>query len=108
MTCGSTGCTSENPARRLRLKRSAAAVAALALAASTLAVAVPAPARADACGSVDGVHVSIEGCSDVAGTVEQYAPAAESVDPPPGPAGDVTACVDVGRRVSVSGCVGTP
>ncbi|QLL10248.1 hypothetical protein H0P51_15470 [Mycobacterium vicinigordonae] len=77
-------------------------------AASTLALAAPAEARADACGSVDGVHVSIEGCSDVAGTVEQYAPAAESAEPPQGPAGNVTACVDVGRRVSVSGCVGTP
>lgn len=75
----------------------------LVVAAGALALAAPAQARADACASVGGRHVSVGGCSDVAGTVEQYTnPPADS---PPAPAGNVYACAGVGRHINVSGCV---
>ncbi|ORW06944.1 hypothetical protein [Mycobacterium lacus] len=99
-----------NAPRRARSWLSAAAlVLAMAGAAGALALAAPAQARADACASVGGRHVSVGGCSDVAGTVEQYASSQDSTPPPPppAPAGSVNACADVGRYFDVSGCVGT-
>ncbi|WP_082977224.1 hypothetical protein [Mycobacterium sp. 852002-50816_SCH5313054-b] len=90
----------------------------MAAVAVAVSVAVPAHARADACASVGGARVSVGGCTDIAGTVEQYVPppayypppsAAESAPPPPppAPAGSVSVCANVGRHVNVSGCVGT-
>ncbi|SOJ55567.1 hypothetical protein MSIMFB_03049 [Mycobacterium simulans] len=93
-----------------------AVVLALAAAAGALSVAAPAQARADACASVGGRHVSVGGCTDVAGTIEQYVPPpayypppSESAPPPPPPepAGYASVCANVGRHVNVSGCVST-
>jgi len=79
-------------------------VVALMVVGGALALAAPAQARADACASVGGRHVSVGGCSDVAGTVEQYTnPPAQSA--PPAPAGNAYACANVGRHIDVSGCV---
>ncbi|WP_239656271.1 hypothetical protein [Mycobacterium riyadhense] len=94
----------------------AALVLAMTAAAGALSLAAPAQARADACASVGGRHVSVGGCTDVAGTVEQYVPPpayypppSESAPPPPppDPAGYANVCANVGRHVSVSGCVST-
>jgi hypothetical protein len=82
------------------------------------AVAAPAQSRADVCGSVGGRHVSVSGCGSVADAIapwvpppSQYAPLPEDYEtaapppPPPPPAPNVTVCANVGRRISVSGCV---
>ncbi|ETW21132.1 hypothetical protein [Mycobacterium gastri] len=49
----------------------AALVLGMAAAAGALALAAPAQARADACASVGSHYLSVDGCSDVSGTVEQ-------------------------------------
>ncbi len=70
-------------------------------------------ARADVCASA-GRRVSVSGCANVADTVAQwvppptaYAPLPEDYPPPPPPPppANVSVCANVGRRVSVSGCV---
>ncbi|MHA3022296.1 hypothetical protein ACXPWS_18825 [Mycobacterium sp. BMJ-28] len=80
---------------------------------------VAVPAHADVCGSVGGRrgHVSVGGCTDIAGAIadwapppSEYAPLPEDFDapPPPPPIGsNVSVCGNVGGprgRVSVSGC----
>ncbi|WP_245850154.1 hypothetical protein [Mycobacterium angelicum] len=78
-------------------------VVALMVVGGALALAAPAQARADACANVGGRHVSVGGCSDVAGTVEQYTNPPAGY--PPAPAGNAYACASVGRHIDVSGCV---
>lgn len=81
------------------------------------------PAHADVCGSVGGRrgHVSVGGCTDIAGAIadwapppSMYAPLPEDFEtappppPPPPPVGsNVSVCGNVGGprgHVSVSGC----
>ncbi|KWX56634.1 hypothetical protein [Mycobacterium sp. NAZ190054] len=77
----------------------------------------PALAGADVCGSVGGRHVSVNACGSIADAVapwvpppSAYAPLPEDYNaapppPPPPPPPNVTVCANVGRRISVSGCV---
>lgn len=75
---------------------------------------------ADVCGSVGGRHVSVSGCGSVADAIAPwvpppgaYAPMPEDYyaapppppPPPPPPLPNVNVCANVGRRVSVSGCI---
>lgn len=80
----------------------------------------PAVAGADVCASV-GRRVSVSGCANLADTIADYVPppayyapmpedepAPEYTappPPPPPPAPNVSVCANVGRRVTVSGCV---
>jgi len=59
-------------------------------------------AHATICGSVGGRHVDVSGCADPFSELDDalYAP------PPPPPAPNVNVCVNAGRRINVSGCVG--
>jgi hypothetical protein len=63
-------------------------------------------ANADVCASV-GRRVSVSGCTNVADTVNSYAPPPAAYAPlpqdfPPPP--PVSVCVGAGRRIHVSGC----
>lgn len=64
-------------------------------------------ADADVCASV-GRRVSVSGCTNVADTVNAYAPPPAAYAPLPGdfppPPPPVNVCVGVGRRIHVSGC----
>ncbi len=66
-------------------------------------------ANADVCASV-GRRVSVSGCTNVADTVNAYAPPPAAYAPlpgdfpPPPPPPPVNVCVGVGRRIHVSGC----
>ncbi|WP_226863510.1 RNA-binding protein [Mycolicibacterium baixiangningiae] len=71
---------------------------------------VPA-AQATLCGSVGGRHVDVTGCADPLSYLNDALPP----PPPPGapppppvyvpPAPNVDVCANVGRRISVSGCI---
>jgi hypothetical protein len=66
----------------------------------------PGVANADVCASV-GRRVSVSGCTNVADTVNTYAPPPAYYAPlpqdfPPPP--PVSVCVGAGRRIHVSGC----
>lgn len=70
----------------------------------------PGVAKADVCASV-GRRVSVGGCTNVADTVNSYAPPPadyaplpQDFPPPPPPPPPVNVCVGAGRRVHVSGC----
>lgn len=82
---------------------------------------VPVTAHADVCGSVGGRrgHVSVGGCTDIAGAIadwapppSEYAPLPEDFDTPPPPpppeiGSNVSICGNVGGprgRINVSGC----
>ncbi|WP_048633792.1 hypothetical protein [Mycolicibacterium aurum] len=96
-------------------------VAPIGLCAITVGLSVLAPspqAVADVCGSVGGRHVSVNACGNLADAIApwvpppaEYAPlpedyaAAPPPPPPPPPPPNVTVCANVGRRISVSGCV---
>jgi hypothetical protein len=66
-------------------------------------------ANADVCASV-GRRVSVSGCTNVADTVNTYAPPPAYYAPlpqdfpPPPPPPPVSVCVGAGRRIHVSGC----
>ncbi len=60
-------------------------------------------ANADVCASV-GRRVSVSGCTNVADTVNTYAPLPQDFPPPPPPPPNVSVCVGGGRRIHVSGC----
>jgi hypothetical protein len=67
-------------------------------------------ANADVCASV-GRRISVNGCTNVADTVNGYvtppagyAPLPGDFPPPPPPPPPVNVCVGVGRRIHVSGC----
>ena len=92
----------------------------LGLCAMTLALAALSQtpqAAADVCGSVGGRHVLVNACGSIADAIApwvpppaEYAPlpadyAAAPPPPPPPPPPNVTVCANVGRRISVSGCV---
>lgn len=74
----------------------------------------PAPSIHDTaiCGSVGGRWVDVSGCSDPLYEVNDAlapppppgAPPPEYVPPPP-PRPNVNVCANVGRRISVSGCI---
>jgi hypothetical protein len=86
----------------------AAGVAVLALTAIPEMYAVvqpPGEAHADVCASV-GRRVSVSGCTNVADTVNSYAPPPGDYAPLPQdfPPPNVNVCAGVGRRVHVSGC----
>jgi hypothetical protein len=85
----------------------AAAVAALAVASN---VVVPTGvANADVCAGV-GRRISVSGCTNVADTINAYAPPPGDYAPlpgdfpPPPPPPPVNVCVGAGRRIHVSGC----
>lgn len=68
----------------------------------------PGAANADVCASV-GRRVSVSGCTNVADTVNTYAPPPGDYAPlpqdfPPPPPPNVSVCAGVGRRIHVSGC----
>ena len=56
-------------------------------------------AHASVCGSVGGRYVDVSGCADPFSELNDalYAP-------PPAP--NVNVCVNAGRRINVSGCIG--
>jgi hypothetical protein len=90
----------------------AAGIAVLALTAIPEIYAVVQPsgvANADVCASV-GRRVSVSGCTNVADTVNTYAPPPAYYAPlpqdfpPPPPPPPVSVCVGAGRRIHVSGC----
>lgn len=74
---------------------------------------------ADVCGSVGGRRVSVSGCGSIADAIApwvpppaEYAPMPEDYyaappppPPPPPPLPNVNVCANVGRRISVSGCI---
>ncbi|MDA2890575.1 hypothetical protein PDG61_06615 [Mycolicibacterium sp. BiH015] len=75
-------------------------------------------ASADVCGSVGGRHVSVNACGNVADAIAPWVPppaayaplpedysAAPPPPPPPPPPPNVSVCANVGRRISVSGCI---
>ncbi|OBI23472.1 hypothetical protein A5712_00150 [Mycobacterium sp. E2327] len=65
----------------------------------------PGVANADVCASV-GRRVSVSGCTNVADTVNTYAPPPGDYAPLPQdfPPPNVSVCAGVGRRIHVSGC----
>ena len=85
----------------------AAGVTVLALTAIPEIYAVVQPsgvANADVCASV-GRRVSVSGCTDVADTVNSYAPPPGAYAPLPQDfTPNVSVCAGVGRRIHVSGC----
>ncbi|WP_197518404.1 hypothetical protein [Mycobacterium sp. E3198] len=85
-----------------------AGIATLALTAIPEMYAVVQPsgvANADVCASV-GRRVSVSGCTNVADTVDTYAPPPGDYAPLPQdfPPPNVSVCAGVGRRIHVSGC----
>lgn len=76
-----------------------------------------APAQATVCGSVGGRHVDVSGCADPLYEVNDVLapppppPPGEPPPPPPPPAyvpaapPNISVCANVGRRVSISGCI---
>lgn len=93
----------------------AAAGAAVLVISTGLAVHDAPAAQATVCGSVGGAHVDVSGCSDPLYEVNDVLappppPGAPPPPPPPpayvpAPAPNISACVNVGRRISISGCV---
>jgi hypothetical protein len=91
------------------------AAAVLLAAGMGMAVAPPPEAAADVCGNVGGRHVSVSGCTDVAGAIADWAPPPESyaplpqdyesTAPPPPPPPPPP---QIGSNVSVCGNVGGP
>ncbi|KUI45401.1 RNA-binding protein [Mycobacterium sp. IS-1590] len=80
--------------------------AAAALFAGGLVTANPPSAEATLCGSVGGRFVDVTGCADPLSYLNELPPPPPPpVYVPPPPAPNVSACVNVGRRVSVSGCI---
>ncbi|MBS1691532.1 MAG: hypothetical protein JST91_04850 [Actinobacteria bacterium] len=72
--------------------------------------------NADVCANVGGRRVSVSGCGNIADAVApwvpppaEYAPLPEDYvappPPPPPPLPNVNVCANVGRRISVSGCI---
>ena len=103
-----------------KLFAGAAAAASLATVPAAVAtVATPATSSADVCASA-GRRVSVSGCANLADVMAPYvpppayyAPLPEDYPPPPPPVyvppppplPNVNVCANVGRRISVSGCI---
>lgn len=64
-------------------------------------------ALADICGSVGGPHVDVGGCTDPYGGPGMMGPemGPGMMGPEMGGGPGLEACADVGRRISVGGCV---
>lgn len=107
-------------------RRLAAGCAAALFVGAGLTVVTAPVAGASVCGSVGGAHVDVTGCADPLSELNDalppppppaYVPPPPPPDappppppppayvPPPPPPPNVDVCADVGRRVSVSGCV---
>ncbi|OBK75810.1 RNA-binding protein [Mycobacterium sp. 1164985.4] len=71
--------------------------AAAALFAGGLVTVPPPSAEATLCGSVGGRFVDVTGCADPLSYLNEL--------PPLPPAPNVNVCANVGRRISVSGCI---
>ncbi len=103
-----------------KLLAGAATAASLATVPAAIAtVATPGISSADVCASA-GRRVSVSGCADLGDVVAPwvpppayYAPLPEDYPPPPPPPvyvpppplPNVNVCANVGRRISVSGCI---
>ena len=97
-----------------KLLAGAAAAASLATVPAAIAtVATPATSSADVCASA-GRRISVSGCADLGDVMAPwvpppayYAPMPEDYPPPPPPPPlpNVNVCANVGRRISVSGCI---
>ena len=94
----------------------AAACAAAAIAFAAGLTVIEAPVAGAVCGSVGGRYFDVSGCADPLNELndalppppppEGYPPPPPAyVPPPPPPRPNVTVCANVGRRISVSGCV---
>jgi len=82
-------------------------------------VVAPAHSWADVCVGAGGRHVSVSGCGNIADAIapwvpppaayaplpEDYETAAPPPPPPPPLPPNVNVCANVGRRISVSGCI---
>ncbi len=77
-------------------------------------------AGATVCGTVGGYRVNVSGCADPFAYVDSALPPPPPPPPPPGapppppppayvppppPAPNVSVCANVGRRISVTGCI---
>ena len=103
-----------------RIRALTAAALAAASVPATMAIFLGAGvADADVCGSI-GRRVSVGGCANIADTVEDYVPPPAyyaplpgdppppeyvAPPPPPPPPPNVRVCANVGRRISIGGCV---
>ncbi|MET0475486.1 MAG: RNA-binding protein [Mycobacterium sp.] len=100
------------------MRRAAGWVAAVIVAAGLTVV--QAPAASAICGSVGGRHVDVSGCSDPLYELNDLLPPPPPPPPPPGeaappppppvyvpppPRPNVSVCANVGRRITVTGCV---
>lgn len=81
-----------------KLRKLAALWAAAMVLGTCLLVQTAPVSGAAVCGSVGGARFDVTGCADPFSEIG-YPP------PPPPPAPNVTVCADVGRRISVSGCI---
>lgn len=67
-----------------------------------------APVSGAVCGSIGGPHIDVSGCADPLYEMN-YAPPPPppppAYIPPPPPLPNVDVCANVGRRISVSGCI---
>jgi hypothetical protein len=100
-------------------KHLAAAAMALATVPAAIATVVtPATSSADVCASA-GRRISVSGCANLSDVMapyvpppsyyaplpEDYPPPPPVYVPPPPPLPNVNVCANVGRRISVSGCI---
>ncbi len=85
----------------------AAACAAAAIAFAAGLTVIEAPVAGAVCGSVGGRYFDVSGCADPLNELNDALPPPPPayVPPPPPPRPNVTVCANVGRRISVSGCV---
>ena len=109
--------TAKRPRSRT-IKSVTAAVLAAATIPGAFVVITAAPAEADVCANV-GRRVSVGGCANLADAIAPYAPPPAAyaplpgdpppppayVPPPPPPPPNINACVNVGRRIHISGCL---
>jgi hypothetical protein len=99
------------------MRKLLAGTAAVASLATVPAAIAPATSSADVCASA-GRRVSVSGCANLADVMAPYvpppayyAPLPEDYPPPPPPPAyvppppNVNVCANVGRRISVSGCI---
>lgn len=100
-----------------RMWWSAVTCAAVILFATGLVLATAPAGRANVCGSVGGRHVDVSGCADPMYELNDALyppppppPGAPPPPPPPpayvpAPPPNISVCANVGRRVSISGCI---
>jgi len=100
------------------LAGAAAATALATVPAAIATVGTPATSSADVCASA-GRRISVSGCANLSDVMapyvpppayyapmpEDYPPPPPVYVPPPPPLPNVNVCANVGRRISVSGCI---